>query len=142
MRISSIVRATLGAAIIAAFGAASAQTIDIGKREFESSCATCHGVGGTGNGPMAGYLSGRLPDLTTLAKRNNGVFPFNRVYEIIDGRQPVAGHGTAEMPVWGAVYSEKAAEHYVDFTGPYNAAAFARGRVIALTEYVYRLQAK
>ena len=33
-------------------GAASAQTsrVDLGKREFESNCASCHGLSGKGGG--------------------------------------------------------------------------------------------
>jgi hypothetical protein len=46
------------------------------------------------------------------------------------------------MPIWGTRYSEQAIEHYRDFYGPFDTAAFARGRVLALTEYVHRLQAK
>jgi hypothetical protein len=36
-----------------------------------------------------------------LAQENQGVFPYRRVYEIIDGTSQVAGHGTRDMPVWG-----------------------------------------
>ena len=71
-------------------------------------------------------------------KKNNGVFPFTRVYEIIDGRQEVRAHGTREMPIWGKDLSFGA------LTGIpyYNDEAFVRARVLALTEYIYRLQAK
>lgn len=134
--------AALAVAAAGIVGTTYAQDIDVGKQEFNASCAACHGASGKGDGPMVGFLSGRLPDLTTLAKRNNGVFPFDRVHDTIDGTGPMKGHGTREMPVWGPRYSEKALEHYSDFYGPYDAAAFARGRVLALTEYVYRLQAK
>lgn len=132
----------LGVAMASMVGTAYAQTVDIGKREFDASCAVCHGASGKGDGPMVGMLSGRMPDLTGLAKRNNGVFPFARVHDTIDGTGQMKGHGTREMPIWGPRYSEKAMEHYRDSYGPYDSAAFARGRVIALTEYVFRLQAK
>ena len=75
-----------------------------------------------------------------LAKKNNGVFPFSRVYEFIDGTQAVKAHGPREMPIWGADYVVKGAEYYVDV--PFNAEIYVRGRILALTEYVYRLQAK
>jgi hypothetical protein len=40
----------------------------------------------------------RLADLTVLAKNNNGAFPYNRVYEMIDGRNStISSHGTREM---------------------------------------------
>lgn len=56
-------------------------------------------------------------DLTTLAKRNKGVFPFDRVYAVIDGREIVRGHGDRDMPAWGDRYasdSVQAAEYYMD----------------------------
>ena len=37
-------------------GAAQAQDLDIGKSEFQSSCATCHGTDGKGNGPLREQL--------------------------------------------------------------------------------------
>lgn len=134
--------AASGLVLAGAASLALAQQVDVGKREYEAACVTCHGPGGAGNGPMAGYLTGRLPDLSTLAKRNNGVFPFERVYDTIEGTGAVKGHGSREMPVWGPRYSEKAVEHYMDFPRPYDTAAFVRGRILALTEYVYRLQQK
>lgn len=134
--------AAMGTAIAGMMGLAHAQRVDIGKSEFDSNCATCHGTSGKGNGPMAGYLTGRLPDLTTLSSRNSGVFPFALVYDTIDGSRVLKGHGSREMPVWGSRYLGKAADHYADFYGPYDAEAFARGRVLALTEYLYRLQGK
>jgi hypothetical protein len=82
-------------------------------------------------------------DLTTLAKRNNGVFPFARVYETIDGTKTVKAHGTREMPIWGQDYALRAQvlkEQYG--SGQYDADVFVRARILALTEYVYRLQAK
>ena len=142
MNTLKLTSAALGITLAGTMGFAQAQTIDIGKREFNASCAVCHGTSGKGDGPMAGHLSGRLPDLTTLAKRNNGVFPFARVYDTISGQREMKGHGTREMPIWGPRFSEKATQHYQDFYGPYDSAAFARGRILSVTEYVYRLQAK
>jgi Cytochrome c len=50
--------------------------IEVGKREFQRSCATCHGVDATGNGPAAAALLVKPADLTQLAKRHGGVFLF------------------------------------------------------------------
>jgi len=143
MNTLKLTNAALGITLAGAMGVAQGQMIDVGKGEFNASCAVCHGTSGKGDGPMAGHLSGKLPDLTTLAKRNNGVFPFALVYDTVSGERPMMkGHGTREMPIWGPRYSEKATEYYRDFYGPYDSAAFARGRVLSVTEYVYRLQAK
>jgi hypothetical protein len=72
---------TIGA-IVAFAGSVSAQDEDIGKIEFQSNCASCHGIGAKGDGPMSGELKRRPADLTVLAKKNNGIFPLNSVYRI------------------------------------------------------------
>jgi mono/diheme cytochrome c family protein len=114
--------------------------LDIGKREYDANCAACHGPLGRGDGPKAHAGGARAADLTVLARRNGGFFPFAQVYEFIDGRRLVKAHGTREMPVWGRGYRAEAAEYYAQ--APANAEAHVRERILALTEYVYRLQAK
>jgi mono/diheme cytochrome c family protein len=111
---------------------------DIGKREFENNCAVCHASDAKGKGPYNYYLKTDAPDLTLLAKRNGGVFPVSRIYEVIEGAG--AGHGTRDMPVWGQEYKLKAAEYYVDV--PYNPEAFVSGRILALIEHLNKLQVK
>lgn len=113
---------------------------DLGKREYDAKCAVCHGVTGKGDGPFKGVLNTRIADLTTLSQRNNGMFPFLWVQEVIDGRQTFRAHGPREMPIWGLDYLAKARESYMDV--PYDAEAYVRTRILALTEYIYRLQAK
>ena len=81
----------------------SAGTNDAGGQLFRTHCATCHGTTGRGNGPMADVLRRMPPDLTQYTRRNGGVFPSERVYRIIDGRD-VASHGDREMPVWGDTF--------------------------------------
>lgn len=120
--------------------AAQQQRTDIGKQEYETHCAVCHGLKGEGDGPYAGLSKQPVANLTTLAKANKGVFPFLRVYESIDGTTVVKGHGPREMPIWGFDYSAIVAERYPD--APYIPEAFIRARILALTEYVYRLQEK
>lgn len=117
-----------------------AENTDLGKQEYETSCAACHGPQGKGDGSYGELLKARATDLTVLAKNNGGVFPVARVYDVIDGRQAVKAHGDRDMPIWGTQFSVKAAEHYVDV--PYDAEAVVRGRILALIDYLYRLQAK
>lgn len=53
---------------------------DPGKREFDNSCASCHGSAGKGDGPLVPFLTRSPPDLTLLAKRNAEYFmeaPYN-----------------------------------------------------------------
>lgn len=71
-----------------------------GEALFGFYCATCHGNSATGNGPMSPSLVVAPADLTTLAARNAGVFPTNRVVMRIDGRDPLVSHGSM-MPVYG-----------------------------------------
>ena len=44
-------------------------------------------------------------NLTEIAKRNGGVFPSEMVFKVIDGRQPIRGHGGPDMPAWGDAFS-------------------------------------
>ena len=63
------------------------------------------GIDGKGKGPLAGQLKVAPTNLTALAKKNNGVFPFDAVYETIDGIKVIIAHGTRDMPIWGNRYT-------------------------------------
>lgn len=110
---------------------------DLGRIEYENSCAQCHGLAGKGLGPYSDALKKSPPDLTTLARSNGGVFPMARVYSTIEGAE--ASHGSREMPIWGRRYSIAAAEYFVDVN--YNQEAYVRARILSLVEYLNRLQA-
>jgi len=77
-----------------------------GSKIFINYCASCHGVNGSGDGPVASALKGKVPDLTTLARRNGGKFPAVRVRGIIAGDERYAAHGSREMPVWGPIFHQ------------------------------------
>lgn len=128
------------AAVAPAMSAFGADKVDIGKREYVQSCATCHGLDGKGKGAFAQAMELSVSDLTTLGKRNAGVFPVSYVYDVIDGREVIKAHGTRDMPIWGKHYSVSAAPIYDDYA--YNPEAAARGRILALIDYLYRLQSK
>lgn len=104
-----------------------------GKIPYEQSCASCHGEGGKGNGIVANILMVKPADLTQLSKKNEGKFPFWRVYGVIDGREEVKGHGSREMPVWGQLFRAQAA------TSPV-AESVVRGRILELVYYIQSLQ--
>lgn len=76
---------------------------DAGAQLFRTYCASCHGVSGRGGGPVTGQLRKTPPDLTKYTARNGGIFPGERVRQIIDGRG-VPAHGDREMPVWGDAF--------------------------------------
>jgi mono/diheme cytochrome c family protein len=73
---------------------------------YRSYCASCHGTEGKGDGPVAPALNSKVPDLTTIAQRNGGVFPATQVNKIISGDQIILAHGTREMPVWGPIFHQ------------------------------------
>jgi mono/diheme cytochrome c family protein len=78
-----------------------------GTEIFRHYCASCHGVDGRGHGPASVALKHGAPDLTRIAQRNRGTFPFQRVKEIIEGKdQGPLAHGSREMPVWGPIFHE------------------------------------
>ncbi len=117
---------------------ASAQNTPTGAEEFHNSCAVCHGEDGRGDGPLAKVLTVKPADLTQIAKRNDGVFPIERVSETIDGRRQVGAHGTREMPVWGSRYELEVGRQY----RPYGSEALVKTRVHVLVRYLQSIQEK
>ncbi len=75
-----------------------------GSQMYLAYCASCHGREGKGDGPAAPALKMPPTNLTLLAKRNNGAFPRNQVYEAISGQHAITAHGSKEMPVWGNLF--------------------------------------
>ena len=75
-----------------------------GDELFAANCASCHGRYGEGDGPAAADTRS-IPDLRYLAARNGGVFPRDRVADLIDGREIVKAHGDRQMPVWGEAFA-------------------------------------
>jgi mono/diheme cytochrome c family protein len=122
-------------------GALAQQATDIGKMEFAENCASCHGLDGKGNGPLGNLLQKSPPDLSLLAKKNNGVLPINRLYEVIDGAG-VPSHGSRDMPVWGMEYRVEEGKALREARGHYDAPAVVRARILTLLEYISRIQAK
>jgi len=113
------------------------EVIDSGKQEFLRSCATCHGVEATGNGPAAPALNVKPADLTQMANHHGGVFLFWRTYEKILGRDEyvVPGHGTREMPIRGDRF------RFAPTTSE-DQKTSVRGRILSLVHYLQSIQAK
>jgi cytochrome c553 len=107
------------------------------KEAYQRYCASCHGVEGKGNGPVAHTLKDPPTDLTELSKNNQGQFPRQRVYDVIDGRAEVRAHGPRDMPVWGAKF--KAGDVA---TGGSMGEGYARANLMMLTRYLESIQAK
>jgi mono/diheme cytochrome c family protein len=137
------VRTTCAALVLAAAWAADAaaqpmSAVELGRREFEANCATCHGIDARGGGPMKPFLAREPTDLTTLARRRGGSFPASQLADLIDGRGTVepGSHGTREMPVWGRVYREQGDAQ----ASPLPPEWSVRGRILALVRYLETLQ--
>jgi mono/diheme cytochrome c family protein len=95
---------------VSGLGLASAQTpVPDGSKLYRTYCASCHGVSGRGNGPMAEFL--RIPptDLTQLTRQHGGTFDDDVVARSIDGRTRIGSHGPSDMPVWGDAFSSSLA---------------------------------
>lgn len=82
---------------------------ELGAADFQTYCAACHGVAAKGDGTVAEFLTIPAPDLTQLSKKNAGIFPRERLTEVIDGRAEVKVHGARDMPVWGDWFDTEAA---------------------------------
>ena len=104
-----------------------------GKDLYQRFCASCHGLEGGGDGPVAGSLSVEVPDLSRFARRHSGYFDRALVERIIDGRHVIAAHGTRTMPVWGEDLSRA-------YLGDPNAERAARLAIVRLADYVWSLQ--
>jgi mono/diheme cytochrome c family protein len=115
---------------------------DFGKAIYESTCASCHGVSAKGDGTLSAYLTKAPSDLTTLARRNGGTFPMQLVWEMIDGRSgiEIGPHGTRAMPVWGQEFRQQALRNPSD--APRGPEWYVRGRIVALLDYLARIQVK
>ena len=87
-------------AILALAACGDEQQVD-GRSVYLDNCAACHGVDGTGNGPMARDLGVTAPDLTQISARNGGSFPRDAVMSTIDGYQ-AGQHLSGAMPEFGA----------------------------------------
>lgn len=96
---------------------------------YSDACASCHGIDGKGNGPVAVALISAPTDLTRLSEHNRGVFPRELVVRTLRGENAIAAHGPREMPVWnvrfglagsgaaaiGSLYAARQLEMIVDY---------------------------
>jgi mono/diheme cytochrome c family protein len=102
-----------------------------GEAMYKEFCAACHGADARGNGPAASTLKTRPPDLTMLAKRHGGKFPYDYVLSILRFGPGSPAHGSSDMPTWGPIFQgiDKNSEH-------------AQDRIKNLADYLTSLQRK
>ena len=122
------------AALLLASWPVTTQADDAGMTSFQQYCATCHGVDAKGAGPLTDLLTEKVPDLTGLSARNDGVFPMLDVLHIIDGRTGLRGHG-GPMPVYGALFDAEVGAG--DDFGPI---LYTRGKILSIAMYLEGIQ--
>jgi hypothetical protein len=106
-----------------------------GKQDFMNHCAPCHGNDGKGNGPELKVLPDIHPsDLTNITLKNGGVFPRQKVADMVDGRKAIPSHKRFDMPFWGVNFQQEGKE----FTP--ESEAKAKARIDALVNYVESIQ--
>ncbi len=106
-----------------------------GKADFMNHCAPCHGDNGKGNGPELKVLPDIHPsDLTKISLRNGGVFPTQKVADMVDGRKAIPSHKRFDMPFWGVNFQQEGKE----FTP--ESEARAKARIDALVAYIQSIQ--
>jgi mono/diheme cytochrome c family protein len=137
MRSSAVALGVAGGMwMLAQAGAVTAQTVETtesGDSLYRTYCASCHGQQGRGDGPVAQFLKVPPANLTQIAARNNGVFPAEKVHQIIDGRHVPKAHGASQMPVWGDAFSKSTTA---------SDAAAVTAKITALVEYLASKQDK
>ena len=103
-----------------------------GEVIYKQFCAACHGAHARGNGPAASILKTHPPDLTTLAKRHGGKFPYDYVSSILRFGPGSSAHGSSDMPTWGPIFQ----------TIDKNSERAAQDRIRNLADYLASLQRK
>jgi mono/diheme cytochrome c family protein len=106
-----------------------------GKADFMKHCAPCHGTDGKGHGPELNVIPDIHPsDLTRISMKNGGVFPRQKVEDMVDGRKAVPSHKRFDMPFWGVNFQESGKEFSPE------SEARAKARIAALVDYVQSIQ--
>ena len=122
--------------VTSASAIAADEAITVGKNNYMKYCATCHGPSGTGTDGVASRLFTKPPtNLTTLSKNHGGKFPMMEVIGIVRGDQPIAAHGTKEMPIWGQTFGKPLSD------GMYGKDA-ADAQIMNIGQYLETIQVK
>jgi mono/diheme cytochrome c family protein len=104
--------------------------VERGKALYQVYCTACHGESLEGDGPVARELETRPSDLTRIAIRHGGEFPFPDVYKAIAGFDDT--HVKRDMPRWGFAFQE--------LDSDVNQQDQVRGRILQLIYYLESVQ--
>ena len=64
-----------GLGLLAAAACVAPQPVDVGRAAFQENCATCHGERATGDGRMAVFVPGGVPNLAAVVVREAQAHP-------------------------------------------------------------------
>ncbi|MDO6587448.1 c-type cytochrome [Salipiger sp. 1_MG-2023] len=117
-----------------------AAQLKLGEIEYMANCASCHGPGGMGDGPVAEVLSTQPSDLTQISSQYSGIYPADEVYRVVSGQNMINPHGSREMPVWGPRYWQVAADRAASVPHDVDMQAMVHGRITALVQYIESMQ--
>ncbi len=105
--------------------------IQEGEDDYRWHCVACHGHDGRGRGAMAEILAVAPADLTRIARRNGGAFPFWKVYDTISGQRSLTAHQSFQMPgYWERFRGDEAKPGFLP----------AHIRIVLLTHYLESIQ--
>ena len=133
MNVHRVVLMALAVSALAEAAVAGEDVGKSGKQLYEQYCASCHGIEGRGDGPVAKSLAVEVPDLSRFAIRHGNYFDRELVERIIDGRHVIGAHGSRTMPVWGEDLS-------VSQLGNPDAERSTRIVIMRLSDYLWQLQ--
>jgi|GEM_PF-1187032 len=109
----------------------------VGHTLYMQHCSACHGDKGYGDGPVAHAYCIAPPDLSRIAERNQGSFPFMDIVDVIEGRRAIDAHGYRQMPVWGIEFRKSAWQAGLSE----ESRIIADGNLLALASWLERIQA-
>ena len=115
--------------------AAAAQANEPAQGLYRKYCGACHGSDGKGDGPVSGLMRPKPTDLTQIAKKSGGDFPFVPIMQVIDGTKSVHAHGDADMPVWCELLKDPG-------SGSMDSRIAVEGKLLLITDYLRSIQEK
>jgi mono/diheme cytochrome c family protein len=114
--------------------------MEFGKNEYLASCASCHGVRGKGDGPVADWLSRPPADLTMLTENKKTCFRSRA--STTSSMAEAESQCMREMPVWGEVYAGGVRSRAPRAMSEEKIDAMVRVRIFELIEYISTFQGK
>lgn len=124
-----------GLGLLAAAACVAPQPVDVGRAAFQENCATCHGERATGDGRMAVFVPGGVPNLRELSLHNGGTFPEAHVVQVITKVSDLHD-GIVAMPDFAALLDASPAV----YIAPDGERIETDATVLAIVDYLQSIQ--